>query len=78
MLSCTNWGSSRGNYGRNWNLGELLESLEKFELEAEVYICFSHPWLAMRAEAVRRKDIRHFYEKEEDFQVAVDTIPDRK
>ena len=59
-------------------VGEVVEALEQFDQEAEAYICFRHPWLAMRAEAARRMNIRHFHEEGEDFQVVIDTVPDRK
>ena len=59
-------------------VAELIQRLEHFDRDAEVYICFSHPWLAMRAAAVRRMSIQYFHEEEADFQIVIDAIPDRK
>jgi hypothetical protein len=42
-----------------------------------VYVSFDHPWLAMRATAVRRMSIQHFFEEEEDFQIVIDAVTDR-
>ncbi len=59
-------------------VAELIQKLEQFDRDADVYICSDHPWLVMRATAVRRMNIQHFYEEGEDFQIVIDVLPDRK